>query len=249
MKIADALDLACRSARNVKDEHVRRVKGKAGRTDIQTVVACWRGDRQVALVFTHPDRDRMLDIAHMAAVGFSADVLAVTMETFSARILENPVTGEPWGHGEMAQVVEQHDGLAKGWVHEALMTQVLNRAGDVAGRIQPYVLDGGRTVEWVDTPPDAEGAELRGLVPDALAAAMAEPTMLQHAGRDMMARHLLAELGAERAAAHADVGVVRVLEERYGGEVMVLLAAEPGSVREQVIRERFPRSQVIRPEG
>lgn len=247
MRITDALEVACGGARRVKEEHVRRVKGKPDRTDIMTVVACYRGGNRVGAVFTPPDRDRMLRIAWLAAAGFSADLLTVTMESWTGTT--NPLTGKDWGPGEMSDAVANHDGLAKGWITECLMTQVCNRAGDAMARNQPYILH-GRVVEWLDVAQidsNDEDMSLTGIVPEALVAAMNQPAVDHWMSRDRLATALVDSLGLERSRAHMDVATVTALADREGNDVLVALEAKPGTVREQVIRERFPRSRVIRP--
>lgn len=273
MKIGDALDKATASVRTVKERHVRQVKGKPGHTDIQTVIESYRGDDLVATVFLPPDRDAMLEAAWIAARGFSADVIAVTMETYQGTAtttgddreawdrgeipqMLNPLTGKPLEQGDLTDLALNHDGIARGWVTEALVTQVLNRAGDSKFVTQPYRIV-GREVEWTPLPDtlredmDSEGFDYRGIVPESLADAMRADTIDQVVAKEtLLSMGTLSGLGEERARAHADVAAVRVISERLARKhVMVLLAAKPGSVREQVLRDRFPRSQVIRPDG
>lgn len=253
MRIREAVDATAATARRVKADHVRQVKGKRGRTDISTCIQAWRGDQIAAIIWSPPDRDRMLGLAHIAAIGFGADVLAVTMETYQALgdgqggKPINPTTGEQWGPGEMQQAAEEHDAVARGWITEALMTQVLNRAGDTSMVCQPYRIT-GRVVEWDDFPLPGEGdPRAEGIVPDALARAMSAESIDVIAHR-MFGHAATAGLSPERARAHQDVAVVKVIGEQYpDGDVLVLLTAEPGTVRQQVLRDRLPSSNVVRP--
>lgn len=264
MRIADILERATAAVRTTKENHVRQVKGRPGHTDIQTFIEFFRGDQMVALVTMPPDRDAMLTAALIGASGFGADSLAVSMETWghtaklqspaptnpddieaaAARVL-HPLTGEPIKQGDLADLALNHDGIAKGWVVEGILTQVLNRAGDTATVLQPYRIT-GRTVEWLPRDFDTDGTAVAGRVADALAHAMRADTIEQD-----MARHgvTFASLGleAERGRAHADVATVTALRERFGEHALILLAADPGTVRDQVLRERLPRSQIIRP--
>lgn len=245
MLIQEAMRRATAHARTVKEEHVRRVKGKVGRTDIMTFIEFYRGDDVVAVLWHQPDRDTMLDAVWLGAAGFSADVVAVTMETFHTTLSENPVTGRTWGSGEMAEVAAEHDGLAKGWVVETLVTEVANRAGDSRQVLQGYVI-AGRTVEWVDEQDSEEmGAEVGGVVPETILAAMNNASLAQEIARLEITPDRLG-LSGERMQTHADIATVKVLEAKLGHAYpMVMLWAPPGSVRAQIIRERFPRSRTF----
>jgi hypothetical protein len=258
VKIQEALDRAMASARHVKEDHVRRVKGKRGQTDIMTFIECYRGDETVAVVSLPPHRDHMLAAAWYAAAGFSADMLAVTMDTFqtdgTATTVDgemiNPHTNKPFEQGDLSDLVQNHEGLEKGWVVEALVTQVLNRAGDDRAGMQPYKIT-GRVVEWLASklPDEAKDGSYVGIVPEALRDAMTKRTI-----DVMMARSGLTDadfgLDEERARAHKDVAAVNVLEQKLAEAgapfVTVLLTANPGSVREQVIRQKFPKSKIMR---
>lgn len=259
MRIQEALDKATTGARFVKERHVRDVKGRPGRTDINTFIECYRGNHLVATVMLRPDRDAMLEAAWFASRGFSADVVSVTMETWQRAAkfgpdgepesMVNPLTGRPIEQGDLGDLAMNHDGIARGWVVEALVTQVLNRAGDTLAAVQPYRIE-GRQVEWLEPPGGGEQPDrFEGFVPDELGRAMQETTLDQIIGATGLSLGAIPGLSEEQARAHADIATVKVLGEKMADrDVMVMLAAERGTVREQVIRGRFPRAQVIRPD-
>lgn len=252
MKIQEALNSACAAVRNVKETQVRQCY-KSGRTDINTFIQAYRGDETVALVSLPPHRDRMLEAAWFAASGFSADVIAVSHDSWGVvgeHAQANPITGKPWVSGDMAELVAEHDAIAKGWIHETILTMVLNRAGDEADARLPYRI-AGRDVEWLpDEVPEEGLGRQEGIVADALRDAMSNQTMNSLLGSVGFTPAMIG-LDDERALAHQDVAATIVLEkklEEAGAPwVQVVLAANPGSVREQIIRRRFPRSKVVRP--
>lgn len=89
--------------------------------------------------------------ARAMASGFHADSIMITSDTYGANRLDNPLTGERWATGEMEDVALNHDGIAKGWVHEALILNVLAREGRQLLRLLPYLRGSdGRTVTWLD---------------------------------------------------------------------------------------------------
>jgi hypothetical protein len=243
-RIGERVEAAARHARKVKEDHVRDVKGRRGRTDIMTIVEAWRGADVVGVGFVPPDRDRMLQVAHVMAGGFGADMVVLTVETFAvlgAKDESDPDTGETWAPNAMGEYFERH-GDANGVVTEALTLWAFNRAGDEHMQSLPYRIV-GRGVEWGET---AGGAPDRaeGIIPDAMRRFMSQPTVLQ-----MTARMGVHASSPEEEQALADTVAVKLLGEQQGDgpPIMVMMFAEPGSVRHQVLRRVLGRSAVQDP--
>jgi len=95
--------------------------------------------------------------ARLMASGFHADSVMVTSDTYGANQLDNPLTGRRWRAGEMEDVALNHDGIAQGWVHEALIVNVIAREGRQLLRMLPYLRGSdGTSVTWLDEGLDAD---------------------------------------------------------------------------------------------
>lgn len=129
--------------REIKEDKVRSTHDPDPLgTNVFNVVHGWRGDELIVAI--HPlglALDTALTAAHVAAGGFCCDVLALTSETYVGGTKLSPLTGEPWAPDEMQQAVEDRGALEDGSVVEALMTSVVNRAGDVSGITERYRID------------------------------------------------------------------------------------------------------------
>lgn len=88
--------------------------------------------------------------ARVAAASFGADELLLVNDTYMADGPDrlNPVTGREWQHGDMEDLVHNHDGIAKGWVTEALMVLVTGRDQPDHMASLPYVRHPDGTVTW-----------------------------------------------------------------------------------------------------
>lgn len=240
--LAEALDRAVETVRGVKEQRVAR-----GGTDVDSCLAVYRGDDLAALIFPElpQNRDAMLWCARMAAGGFCADVIALTMETWyaSAGRTTNPLTGKQWGPGEMQDAADNHDGVAKGWIADALMVQVYNRAGDTAQITMPYSIK-KRRVLWGEPVRD-EGVDHAGYVYEFMIGIMKEET-IDHAvhsvGVDPQ-RDL--GLDIEQARAHADCAVAKVMLG-LGPFLMpfrahVVMSMKVGTERARIITDSMPQ--------
>src|SRR5262245_19731954 len=147
VQLSELTDHMLKGARQAKESWVREVKGAEGMTDLPWTVHFRRGAEPIAMVYFNGNRDTMFGIARMGTIGFEADVLGVMNESYHSTSDTNPLTGDPWAPGEMQVLAEQHDGLANGWVREALTLLACNRAGDVKTMWLPYAIK-GRAVEW-----------------------------------------------------------------------------------------------------
>jgi hypothetical protein len=254
--IAGALEAAVVSARRLKEWQARRRC-----TDLPTAVLVYRGEVLVAQVFPEQanDRDAALRCAAASASGYGADVLVLVIETFHTELQTNPVTGRAWGQREMQEVADQHDGRAQGWVTDAVLVVAYNRAGDHGAQSLPYRVDAGG-VSWLDV--EAEAARpvtgWSGPVHDVLSEIMRGSTLGQELARSGLTGDGFG-LNAEEERAHMDCAVTKVFagwQAFLGPDAVpgyahpratVALAAEPGTVRERIIRRSMPGGRVIRP--
>lgn len=244
MKLHDALDRATVTMRRVKTEHVARARADAS-LDILTFVECYRGDQLVATIAHPPQRDTMMGVLAVAARGFAPDVITASMETYYAQVKsrddDNPHTGKPWESGDLQQVAE-----AGGDVDEAIVTTAINRAGDTATTFQPYRIT-ERVVEWEDAEAGPrELAVFTGPVARFIAQTMNAPV----ADQFLAALGLNgADLGEEQHRAAVDAATLLALQQVPGVPwLTVMIASEPGSVRDQTLRRFIKRSDTFNPD-
>jgi hypothetical protein len=243
MLIAEAARIAAASIRASKERAVYRARG---RVDVGWLVEAYRGDQPVATITAEaPDRDTMMGLLDLVAQGFGADIVSLSTEAWyadgkTAEVLD-PRTGQSWEYGAMASYVEEF-GL-DGVVNEGLHTLVANRAGDLHGIAQPYVVT-GRKIEW--KPGYPEETEHAGWIPE---------TMLKIMDRHLAAvTRLVTEIGpmmgvgAEQARHHLDLATARLVGDRSSGCALdVVLYAPKGSARDQILRRSLSRRQVVDP--
>lgn len=181
MLIRQALDRAVDTARKVKEDHLATLAIGAS-PDLPTFIEGYRGNDGVILVSLPLGRDQMLDVARLVAQGMGVDLLATTTETFIASSSINPLTGEAWGPDELGEVFTKHDGGARGWVSEALVTVVVNRAGDIGMAHQRFRLD-GTEITWGERDSDVNHSTDKrrwgGIVPTGLVAVMNASTLAE----------------------------------------------------------------------
>lgn len=239
MLIAEAARLAAASIRRIKEEAVRRAKG---RVEIDWVIEAYRGNDPVGLVtWRAPGVASLMPLVDVAATGLAADLVALSAESWYAENdheAADPRTGMPWGRGAMSAYVEEF-GL-DGVVNEGLVTNVINRAGDQEVVHQPYIVR-GQEVEWL--PVRFDDVLLGGYVPNELARIMDKPSALMDAE---LALARARGVDAERARHLMDVATTRALEDSAPG-LEVVLYARRGSPREQTLRETLARRQVVDP--
>lgn len=247
MKLEDILDHAVRSCEFVKREAVRRARGRPRESDLPPCVMAWRGDEQVVIALAgQVNRDQGLELAHRVAVGFDADAIAFITDAYSAHpdlpAGINPLTGKEWHQGEMQDLVENHDGIARGWIVEYLYVNVVNKAGDIAGGGLQYTLT-GRHIEMTPGPQYFGGID--GLVPDALRRAMKSPSMsevLLAQGLSYSAFGMNHEEGRARQDAVASEQITEMMPN-----VTLMMVCEPGSIRHRIFRERS--TLIVHPTG
>lgn len=156
------------------DEWVERLNGHA-RTAKQVfeqmlaagnafapMVLAFRESRTICMAVPGDgDGEVITATARAMASGFNADSIMILSDSYGARTWVNPLTGRRWEFGEMELLAEKHDGLVKGWVHEALILTVITRDSRQMMHQLPYERQaGGRTVKWLDEYRDRKWQEL-----------------------------------------------------------------------------------------
>ncbi len=78
---------------------------------------------------------------------FRVDAIVTVSDTYHAERPINPVTNQDWREGEMQDVAENHHGLEEGWVAEALVIGIQNKAGENA-LVELVYTRAGDVVVW-----------------------------------------------------------------------------------------------------
>lgn len=252
MLIDDAAKIAVDTTQGVLEDMVRTHKGEL---NFGSMMTCYRGEDPVAMLVLPPNRDAILHATMLAARGYGPDLLALTHDSFAIsapwKDAVDPRTGKPWGRnpgngpGPMQTYVDEfgYDGT----VVDCLVTHVANRAEDHKVIPRPYAVE-GRSVKWLTDllPSTADYGD------DGVQAALLEIMQLSTLDQVVLPQmpdwaQDLAATDPERARWTLDVIVTQFLETQLGPAVGVALFARKGSPRDQLLRERFPRSQVIDP--
>ena len=218
--------------------------------DLQIYLHFWRGEDMVITVQCPGDRDKALEAAYVGAMGFSADVMSITFESYHSLLKVSPVTGKDWMPQEMQYVSETYpDAADKGWVTPCLTTTIHDRAGGYGLYSLPYSLKENRVI-WgepvilMEGSDGEDGGQGAGYMYDRLQDAMQRPKaadmFTEQLGQGNPMVKLLAALldDDEATLFHSDVATMRVLKEK-GLVHAVVLRAETGSKREELIQDRF----------
>jgi hypothetical protein len=247
MRITEKRNEVAALIRDLKEDKVRSTHHPDRRhTNIHNVAHGWRGEQLIVAI--HPaglSTDTALGAAHAAAAWFSCDSLALTAETYVAGTPYSPLTGKRWTPGELQHVVEEHGGLETGAVVEALMTFVVNRAGDATGITERYRIDrrvnglgiATYSIEWL-------AAEVmhrqEGPTVNALVQFMEDESIDAILGREMAREGISPAdfgLNADEAQTHADcVAIKRLSRDGFDGAVM-LLVPDGDTRRAEIIKE------------
>lgn len=252
MKIEDAATIAVRTAHGVLEKMVRAHKGE---WNFGAMINCYRGQEPVAMLVTPPNRDVLLQAAHIAARGFGPDLMTLSHDTYIASApwaeAKDPRTGKRWAAnpgtstGPLQSYVEEfgYDGT----VVDCLVTHVVNRAGDAVVLPHPYEVDGSE-VKWLDILPDKASYADDG-VQHALRQIMGMTTLAQALSLEQMPfwARTMAIAQPEMARSTYDMVTAQVIEHEISHEIGVSLFAKRGSRRDQLFRKKFPRSQVVDP--
>lgn len=224
------------------------VKSDPENPDLAIYLHLWR-DGELAVMAQCPlDRDTALQAAQIGAMGFGAEALSCTFESYHTEHENNPLTGKHWEHMEMQQVAQTiPDALEKGWVVECLTTSIHSRLGAYGLQSLAYrYKDGG--IEWLteksevidsEHPEEGKGG---GVMFDVLQMAITTPTIEERIAempKDSMGAVLSGTItDPEERLFHTDMATIAALKERELVAV-VMLTAEPGSNRARWIDERL----------
>ncbi len=157
---------------------------KRGEPSIAPFIVIERGGEPISqVVVRQHQRDMILGVVSFCAAGFDADRMGVLFETYGSTHRRNPLTGRDWDAGDMDELASKHDGITKGWVHEALTILAVNRAGDVGMLQLPFRIVGIKQhLSWAhDGDPSkwetlGEADAVTGMMPRALRDCMLAPS-------------------------------------------------------------------------
>jgi len=241
MRIIELADRVAVDVRASKESWLRDQSGPDADTNIRNVVHGYRGERPVVVLMPlQTDRDETLRAAWLATKFFGCDAIAFTTESWRpARqyVNRDPYTGKPWAGRprSMQRAVVEWYALEEGVILDCLMTQVVNRAGDIALVTQDYRVNrrltvfgtAEYTVEWLgEEHASTLGAKFTagGIVTDALIDYMNQPTGLQDMARVFGISGADFDLDDVETMAHSDCGAVRAIiaHGTWSGAVMLM---------------------------
>ena len=232
-------------AEALKQAKVERVRKDPENPDLPITLHFYRGDELVAAVQCPLDRDTALKAGMVAAMGFNADTMSISFESYHSTLENSPLTGKRWMPKEMQYVAEVYPD--KDWVRECLTITTHERDGGFTLFSQPYrILDG--EVEWteesllqISSEEDDVGGS--GVMFEALQHAMEVPKInalvAEQAEKDDVAAFISSLITDEETRYfHSDMATFRALEEK---ELILscLFAAKEGSTRQALLKDRF----------
>lgn len=88
-----------------------------------------------------PDPDDVLQVLYHAPGAMCADYIAVAADSWLSTDLTNPITGERWAAGDMAEVVHMDLGLHRGLIDEGLIILGFPRGGTPDSASLDYTRD------------------------------------------------------------------------------------------------------------
>jgi hypothetical protein len=197
------------------------------------------GNRADDTVLVAHDKEKALKALAIAARGLDADIVVFSFEGMSTTQTVNPDTGKEWEPGEQQEYANKH-----GYgdvVTECLVTTVVSRHEKKhVGISQGYVQEDAKVL-WLEPDILESYDSTQGVIPDTLRRIMEVPKLGDEIPVEIM-KQVHQDLGGERARFHQDVAIMRVL----GDEQLVvgaMLQAQKGSLRQQLIEERFGSMQ------
>jgi hypothetical protein len=247
----ERLRAASEKIRILKTETAKSAQGLPGYGDIHPTLELWRGAEPVGFAVAHAiDKETGLALCRMLASGMDADMILLANDTIRSTHENNPMTGEPWKAGDMQDLMENHEGLEKGWVKECVSIWAANRAGDHQSANWCYRISGRGTdevaIEWaeLDVLPANSGS---GYIIDKLVEAATMTSMGETMARYGVT-HATFGISEEHARAIQDCQTAEMtmgalqIDGRPG--VSIALFSEPDTERRAVIMEKFPDSIV-----
>jgi hypothetical protein len=223
------------------------VATKPDNTDIAIYLHFWRGEDLVVTLQCEVDRDKAMAAGDIGAMGFGADTMAITFESFHSNEGKSPLTGQQWRPHEMQYVFEAEPRNAvEHWVDECITTTSHERGGAYILNSNGYRITGDKVV-WTEQQmhisSETEG-QAAGVMFEYLQNAMANKTIEEKIAEDAKSNPLTAVMGQllvdepERRLFHTDMATLTALNER-GLIHSAVVGAEPGSVREEMLIERL----------
>lgn len=177
------------------DEHVETVKGVKERyakrrgddEPMPTEIRVFRDGREIAVIATFNSPDFFMKVFHVARVGFSAQRMSLSMESWSSKLKENPLSGEEWEQGEMAYVAEYYpEARENGWVTDALNVFTFDENGDYESSLIHFSME-GPLITWGEEMKHTEDDfHVGGRVVQSCTTSMKSPGLSQHAAVHMM---------------------------------------------------------------
>ncbi len=222
------------------------VATKPENTDIAIYLHFWRGDDLVVTLQCEVDRDTAIAAGDIGAMGFGADTMAITFESFHSNEGKSPLTGEPWRPHEMQYVFEAEPRNAvEHWVDECITTTMHERGGGYVLSSNGYRIVGDKVIwteEQMHISSEVEEGEAAGVMFDYLQHAMAAPTIEEKIAEDAKTNPLSAMMSdlidePERRLFHTDMATLTALNDRKLIQT-ALIGAEPGTLREELLQER-----------
>jgi len=224
-----------------KEEYTRTNDGD----DAPSVVTVFREGNIIATGYTAVDRDVLVKALTQMIIGFGAEAVVCATETLMARVEHNPLTGMPWEQGDMQAIAELHpEYLKDGTLEESLTVMIYEREGDHLQMSIPFIKEGTQ-VQWGEmtvfdsTESNEEGISMGGAIHE----------ILTHAfSKDAPRTKLFNELETlpipkpdnSVALFHVMADFAAALSVMKSGQdkVVVTLTAEPGSERDEILRDR-----------
>ena len=223
------------------------VATKPANPDIAIYLHFWRGDDLVITLQCPVDRDTATAAGEIGAMGFAADTMAITFESFHSSLGKSPLTGENWRPQEMQYVFEAEPRNAtEHWVAECVTTTIHERGGDYALISHGYTIEDDQVVwteEQMHVSSDNDDGHAAGVMFEYLQHAMANQTIeekLREEGKTNPMTQFVTTLvdEPERRQFHTDMATLTALTERKL-ITTALIGAVPGSLREELLQERF----------
>jgi hypothetical protein len=173
------------------------------------VINAYRGRHCICMAIPGDgDGQRIASTARTMAVGFEADAVAISTDSYVSDHQQNPMTGQPWNYGAMELLADQHDGIARGWVKEALMIAVYRHDGHAVMCELPYVRQPDGVITWLNDPASDQWHESPPV--GRLARVMSTDPTKDHTGNTLL-ESMRQALGSTPSRREMDAMVARVL--------------------------------------
>lgn len=241
MDLREKLDATIDLMKQVKSEWVAT---NPENTDLAIYLHFWRDDEVAVAVQTVMERDIGLQAGMVGAMGFSADVVSISFESFHSKLALSPITGGLWQHREMQFVYETHpEAHDRGWVDSCISVALHERGGEYGFASVPYVIAGAEVI-WPEGGEISTGDEVTGggAMFDVLQRMMLMPTLDEKLdpNSDNPVTAMMSSLidDPEARRFHTDMATYKALEER-NLITGIMFGADKGSNRAKWLEERL----------